>query len=82
MIFDSVANDDDNDLWNEKNVTPITIKLREYLTSEIGGKFKESRTFNGNNMPAYIVEVPQQNNMYDSGLYLLQYVENFFQVSL
>lgn len=32
-------------------------------------------------MPDHVVDVPQQDNAYDSGLFVLQYAEAFFKVS-
>lgn len=41
----------------------------------------ESRAFNKDSMPNYSVKIPQQHNFTDCGLYLLQYVEQFFKVN-
>lgn len=58
--------------------------LRDYLTCEYRAKMpdKPAKQFNKLNMPGHCVKVPQQNNYTDCGLYLLQYVEHFFLVSL
>lgn len=74
LIFDSLAG------------TPrsrVVATLRDYLTCEYRSKVGENngRVFNKDNMPNYTVKVPQQNNFTDCGLYLLQYVEQFFTVS-
>ena len=56
--------------------------LRDYLTCEYKIKIIENtnHTFNKLNIPGHCVKVPQQNNFTDCGLYLLQYVEQFFKV--
>lgn len=72
MFFDSLATDS----WDE-----VAATLRNYLTCEYRTKFGIDREFNRQNMPEYEVDVPQQDNVYDSGLYLLQYAESFFKVS-
>jgi sentrin-specific protease 7 len=43
---------------------------------------KPPKIFTKLNMPGHCVKVPQQNNFTDCGLYLLQYVEQFFLVSI
>ena len=40
---------------------------------------KSSKEFTVDNMPAYCPNVPQQTNLTDCGLFLLQYVESFYQ---
>jgi len=54
--------------------------LRDYLTCEYKAKYPNAlaHIFNKDNMPALLYEVPQQQNLTDCGLYLLQYVEQFF----
>ncbi|XP_033172634.1 ubiquitin-like-specific protease 2 [Drosophila mauritiana] len=71
LIFDSLeGNSRDRD---------IAI-LHDYLNFEYKAKYpkERARIFNGDNMPGLIVEVPQQENLTDCGLYLLQYAEQFF----
>ena len=56
--------------------------LREYLACEWKEKMKhkdEIRTFQAAEMPYYCPQIPQQHNFTDCGLYLLEYVESFFQ---
>lgn len=74
LIFDSLAG---------TSRQRVVATLRDYLTCEYRSKLGEanSRVFNKDNMPNYMVKVPQQNNFTDCGLYLLQYVEHFFTVS-
>ncbi|XP_016022727.2 uncharacterized protein LOC6740449 [Drosophila simulans] len=54
--------------------------LHDYLNFEYKAKYpkERARIFNWDNMPGHIVEVPQQENLTDCGLYLLQYAEQFF----
>lgn len=55
--------------------------LRDYLRIEYRAKMKCDRTFNKDTIKGGTPAVPQQNNFYDCGLFVLQYVESFFQVS-
>ena len=57
----------------------ICTNLRTYLTKEWEVKMKSSKEFTVDNMPAYCPNVPQQTNLTDCGLFLLQYVESFYQ---
>lgn len=61
----------------------VVATLRDYLTCEYKAKVydKSTKVFNKTVIPGHNVKVPQQNNFTDCGLYLLQYVENFFTVS-
>uniref|UniRef100_A0A336MTG5 CSON007014 protein n=1 Tax=Culicoides sonorensis TaxID=179676 RepID=A0A336MTG5_CULSO len=70
LIFDSLGMD-----------RPHVIKnLRLFLSQRC--KAMDTRfellNFDKNNMPGCYVKVPFQQNYYDCGIYLLQYVENFF----
>jgi sentrin-specific protease 7 len=71
LIFDSLAG---------ASRSRLVATLRDYLTCEYKAKVmgQTSHTFNKDNMPGCCVKVPQQNNYTDCGLYLLQYVEEFF----
>uniref|UniRef100_A0A1B0A5Z5 Ubiquitin-like protease family profile domain-containing protein n=1 Tax=Glossina pallidipes TaxID=7398 RepID=A0A1B0A5Z5_GLOPL len=71
LIFDSLA------VISHKRVMAT---LRYYLSCEYKVKLPgiPPRIFNKYNMPGHHVKVPQQNNSTDCGLYLLQYVEEFF----
>ncbi|NXN69868.1 SENP7 protease, partial [Himantopus himantopus] len=53
--------------------------LREYLEVEWEAKRKTHREFNKSTMIDLCPRVPKQNNSSDCGVYLLQYVESFFQ---
>ncbi|XP_075164441.1 uncharacterized protein LOC142237012 isoform X2 [Haematobia irritans] len=72
LIFDSLAG---------ASRSRVVATLRDYLTCEYKAKMPEAslHTFNKDNMPGHCVKVPQQNNFTDCGLYLLQYVEQFFK---
>ncbi|KAH8366986.1 hypothetical protein KR084_012234, partial [Drosophila pseudotakahashii] len=54
--------------------------LRDYLTCEYRAKKPDgdAHVFTRDNMPGFRVDVPQQENLTDCGLYLLQYAEQFF----
>lgn len=71
LIFDSLA------VTSRHRAIAI---LRDYLTCEHKAKYPNAlaHIFNKDNMPGHSVEVPQQQNLTDCGLYLLQYVEQFF----
>ncbi|XP_032582994.1 uncharacterized protein LOC6620879 [Drosophila sechellia] len=71
LIFDS--------LESNSRYRHIAI-LHDYLNFEYKAKYpkERARIFNWDNMPGLIVEVPQQENLTDCGLYLLQYAEQFF----
>ncbi|XP_074452242.1 sentrin-specific protease 7 isoform X7 [Larus michahellis] len=53
--------------------------LREYLEAEWEAKRKTYREFNKSTMIDLCPRVPKQDNSSDCGVYLLQYVESFFQ---
>lgn len=55
--------------------------LRDYLTCEYRLKNSDAQphTFTKDTIPGHSVKVPQQNNFTDCGLYLLQYVEQFYR---
>uniref|UniRef100_A0A2D4FNA7 Ubiquitin-like protease family profile domain-containing protein n=3 Tax=Micrurus TaxID=8634 RepID=A0A2D4FNA7_MICCO len=53
--------------------------LREYLEAEWEAKRKTCREFSKSTMEDFYPRVPKQNNNSDCGIYLLQYVETFFQ---
>ncbi|XP_043659273.1 ubiquitin-like-specific protease 2 [Drosophila teissieri] len=71
LIFDSYP------VYSRQRAIDI---LRDYLTCEYQAKNPNAQAhiFTKDNMPAHRVEVPQQENLTDCGLYLLQYVEQFF----
>lgn len=45
-------------------------------------KVSTAKVFNKDNIKGSCPKIPQQNNFTDCGLYLLQYVEHFFKVSI
>ncbi|NXM35889.1 SENP7 protease, partial [Oxyruncus cristatus] len=53
--------------------------LREYLEMEWEAKRKSHREFSKSTMIDLCPRVPKQDNSSDCGVYLLQYVESFFQ---
>lgn len=55
--------------------------LRDYLTCEYKAKYpnEPARTYNKTVMSGNQVKVPQQNNFFDCGVFLLHYVEQFFK---
>jgi sentrin-specific protease 7 len=59
----------------------VVATLRDYLTCEYRAKLPNQpiKVFNKNNMFGNCVKVPQQNNFTDCGLFLLQYVEEFYR---
>lgn len=86
MFFDSLAGS------NHKRVAAT---LREYLMVEyqkrrkpiedISSSTKDHATnvnelFSKETMVSACLEVPQQNNSYDCGIYVLQYAESFMKV--
>lgn len=72
LIFDSLAGG---------SRARVVATLRDYLRIEYKVKHKgEERDFSKDVMKGASPKVPQQTNFTDCGLYLLQYVEAFFQV--
>lgn len=58
----------------------VVATLRDYLTCEYKVKYPSAtlRQYTKSNMVGSLVKVPQQQNFTDCGLFLLQYVEQFF----
>lgn len=71
LIFDSLAG---------PSRCRVIATLRDYLTVEYKTKMDSERIFNRDIIKGSSVKVPQQTNFTDCGLYLLQYVEQFFNV--
>jgi sentrin-specific protease 7 len=59
----------------------VVATLRDYLSCEFKVKYPDlpPRPFTKNNMIGNALKVPQQQNFTDCGLFLLQYVEEFFK---
>ena len=60
----------------------VCTNLRSYLGMEWKAKMKTFKEFTASNIPAYCPNVPQQSNLTDCGLFLLQYVESFYEEPL
>lgn len=64
------------------------VNLQRYLSCEYRAKFSAeidsnampARTFNYATMPGHMIPVPQQDNSSDCGVFVLQFVEEFFLV--
>ncbi|CAH1953623.1 unnamed protein product [Acanthoscelides obtectus] len=70
LIFDSLAGASRN---------RVVATLRDYLTCEYKAKMGTDRIYNRDIIKGANPKVPQQNNFTDCGLYVLQYVEQFFK---
>ncbi|XP_075233482.1 uncharacterized protein LOC142331448 isoform X2 [Lycorma delicatula] len=70
LIFDSLAG---------ASRARVVATLRDYLRIEYRAKHGCDRDFSNNVMKGASPKVPQQTNYTDCGLYVLQYVEAFFQ---
>lgn len=70
LIFDSLAG---------ASRSRVVATLRDYLTCEYQAKMSKNKVFNKDNIKGSCPKIPQQNNFTDCGLYLLQYVEQFFK---
>ena len=57
----------------------VCANLRTYLSLEWAAKMNTKREFTRENMPVFCPRIPQQTNLTDCGLFLLQYVESFYQ---
>jgi hypothetical protein len=60
----------------------VVATLRDYLRIEYRVKEGRERDFNKDTIKGSTPKVPQQTNFTDCGVYVLQYVESFFQVTL
>ncbi|CAG7838183.1 unnamed protein product [Allacma fusca] len=56
----------------------VMATLRDYLRLEYKERKGQDRPFTKFDMPGFEPNVPQQKNMCDCGIYVLQYVEQFF----
>ena len=71
LIFDSLRT---------KSRAKVAATLREYLHCEYKSKIGDKeRNFSVENLPGCCPKVPQQDNSSDCGVYLLQYIESFFE---
>ncbi|GJQ67547.1 hypothetical protein Trydic_g8358 [Trypoxylus dichotomus] len=69
LIFDSLAG---------ASRSRVVATLRDYLACEYKIKMNREKLFNKDTIKCACPKVPQQTNFTDCGLYLLQYVESFF----
>jgi len=58
----------------------VVATLRDYLRIEYKVKEGKDKEFNKDTIKGSTPRVPQQTNFTDCGVYVLQYVESFFQV--
>lgn len=72
LIFDSLAG---------ASRSRVVATLRDYLTCEHKVKTGEEKIYDRDSIKGACPKVPQQNNFTDCGLYVLQYVEQFLNVS-
>ncbi len=72
-IFDSIKG-------HSESHSKVAAALQEYLSCEFLEKIEEYEIFDENSMPSFSPEVPRQPNGTDCGLFLVQYIESFFQV--
>lgn len=56
--------------------------LVEYLNTEYAAKFKMDIDFSKLLSETIHLKLPQQDNLLDCGIFLLQYAEQFFNVSI
>ncbi|XP_037082411.1 sentrin-specific protease 6-like [Pollicipes pollicipes] len=70
LIFDSLAG---------ASRSRVVATLRDYLRVEYSARKAADRPFSKDTMKACCAKVPQQTNFSDCGVYVLQYVESFFQ---
>jgi Ulp1 family protease len=73
LIFDSLAG---------ASRSRVVATLRDYLRIEYKVKQGKEREFNKDTIKGSTPRVPQQTNFTDCGVYVLQYVESFFQVTV
>ncbi|XP_032669782.1 uncharacterized protein LOC116843458 isoform X2 [Odontomachus brunneus] len=70
LIFDSLAG---------ASRARVVATLRDYLSCEYVAKLGGEQIFSKDTIKGACPKVPQQSNFTDCGLYVLQYVESFFQ---
>jgi len=75
LIFDSL---------NTSKKVRVLATLKQYLECEWNEKYSKEKGVLDimNSLSGSSVYVPLQDNFYDCGIYLLQYVEKFFTVNL
>ncbi|XP_063983794.1 uncharacterized protein LOC135165921 [Diachasmimorpha longicaudata] len=70
LIFDSLAG---------PGRARVVATLRDYLSCEYQAKMGKEKIFSRDTIKGACPKVPQQSNFTDCGLYVLQYVESFFE---
>ena len=73
LIFDSLATG---------SRSRVVATLRDYLQCEYDSKVKGDRKFDKDTIKGCSPRVPQQPNFSDCGIFVLQYCESFFKVTL
>lgn len=73
LLFDSL---------HARNWNRVVGNLREYLKMEWKAKKKTERIFDSQTIKGAYPMVPQQTNYSDCGIYLLQYVDSFFETPI
>lgn len=73
MIFDSLSG---GAIISRQRTISV---IRDYLSCEHQSKFGTT-DFDKYSIKGHCVKVPQQDNLTDCGLFVLQYVEHFFKV--
>ncbi|KAJ8674883.1 hypothetical protein QAD02_010669 [Eretmocerus hayati] len=73
LIFDSLAG---------ASRARVVATLRDYLSCEYVAKMGKEKIFSKDTIKGHCPKVPQQSNFTDCGLYVLQYVESFFEAPL
>ncbi|XP_015114998.1 uncharacterized protein LOC107039748 [Diachasma alloeum] len=73
LIFDSLAG---------PGRARVVATLRDYLSCEYQAKMGKEKVFSRDTIKGACPKVPQQSNFTDCGLYVLQYVESFFETPI
>lgn len=66
-------------LYDDKREKMVQV-LKDYLSSEYFSKYGIKKDFGS--LKAIMPKLPKQMNMVDCGLYVLEYVENFYEVRI
>ena len=66
----------------DENRTRVIATLRDYLSCEHVAKLDVKKIFSEDTIKGECLKVPRQSNFANCRLYVLQYVESFFKVSI